>query len=281
MLTKKVFLAFLWLLSILGAIGLTASFTNSPTWIWETKPWVREIKHWPEPVVALVGDMPIYQSDIRDLFQRLPPVMQTAKRKSKSSAELLNIATITMLWREAAQSNGIFQSTYPSQHLEIDKDTILQTWVRENLFAREAEPTEAQIQSYIAQNPNLFTKRIIHYREDRYAGPVTGKLSQPKLISSRHGTFVYPGTINPPWAAVLLHVLPGQSTAIVPCYSNSPCRYTKEGKDDVKPALNANLAKQNARLQIMGKKQTDWLATYQKSHPVQIKRQDLIDKISL
>jgi hypothetical protein len=275
---KRIVLAFLWLISILGTAGLTAYVMNSPAWVWDTNSWVRRIKHWPEPVVALVGDMPIYQSDIRDIFDSLPPQSQDADRNSKASASLLNIAIYHYLWRDAALSYGIFQSTYPFVHLEHDKDAILQTWAREKLLSQDANPTESQIQSYIAQNPSLFTKRIIHYREDRYSSPTTGKLPRTRLIRTRHGSFSYPGTLNPSSLSLIVNLLPGQSTAIVPC-DTQVCRYTKEGKDEVKPAFTADRAKVNAKLQIMGKKEMEWLSTYLKLHPVKIKRQDLINNI--
>jgi hypothetical protein len=274
---KRIVLVFLWLISILGTAGLTAKLMNSPTWVWETKPWVRRIKHWPEPVVALAGDMPIYQSDLQNAFNSLPSRVQDNERKVMASKALLSMTVIPFMWRDAARSYDVFQSTYQSVQMENMKNTILKTLLDGQLFAGSAGPTEAQIQSFIAQNPDIFMKRTIHYREDLYSGSVVDKSSQHKLISSRRGSFVYPGMLNPSSLSLLLPLSPGQSTALVPCGTRL-CRYTKEGKDDVKQ-FDDTLAKQTAKYQILANKEADWLTHYRKSHPIQIKRQDLIDAI--
>ena len=65
---------------------------------------------------------------------------------------------------------------------------------------------------------------------------------------------------------------------MVPCNTDI-CRYTKEGKDEVKPAFDPNRAKQIAKFAMVAQEETDWLSSRQKSHPVKIKRQDLIDDI--
>ena len=268
---KKAGLALLWIISILGTMVLMAFFTRSTAWEWETNPWVRRIKHWPEPVVAFVGDVPIFQFDLWNIYEGLSPQLRDNFREQKASNALVKMTVDAFLWRGAAQSYGIFQSIYPSRHLEDAKNTISKTWLDEQIFTRNARPTESQIQSFIAQNPMIFTKRIIHYREDRYRGPT--------LISRRQGSITYPGSSSPAWLMVLLSLPAGrQSTALLPCDADL-CRYTEEGQVDVEPAFDADRAKLIAEFQIIDKKKTDWLTAYQKLHPVKIKRQDLIDKV--
>ena len=125
---KKAFLAFLWLFSILATADLTTYFTSSTAWVWETKPWIRRIKHWPEPIVAFVGNTPLYQSDIRNAFDGLPNHAPNVEQKMKSTV-MLRMTADTIMWRDAAQSFGVFQSIYPSQRLETEKNIILTTWL--------------------------------------------------------------------------------------------------------------------------------------------------------
>ena len=135
--TKKISLAFLWFISILATADLTAYVTNNPTWVWETKPWARRIKHWPEPVVALAGDMPIYQSDLRNAFENLPPQVQNAQRKSKASETLLNETVTPLLWRVAAQSSGILESTSTFKLMEGFKNSLLKPWIDKQTLRAE------------------------------------------------------------------------------------------------------------------------------------------------
>jgi hypothetical protein len=274
---KNSVLAFSWLISMLGTAALTMHFTSSSAWMWETKPWIRRIKHWPEPVVALVGDTPIYQSDLQNYFNGLTPQLQDTERKMKASTAVLNRATYAFFWLDAAQSYNVFQSTNIAQRLDNEKSNILIPLVSEQIFSQDADPTETQITSFVDQNPSLFIKRIIHYREDLYNGSLSEK-SSPRLIGSRHGSFTYPGTVNPPVLTQLVNRSPGQSTKLVPCNSNL-CRYTKEGTDVTEPAYDAERIKQIAKSQIIEERETEWLATYQRTHPVKIKRQDLIDNL--
>jgi hypothetical protein len=276
---KRIALAFLWLFSILSTADITAYVMNSPAWVWDTKPWVRRIKHWPEPVVALAGDMPIYQSDLQDIFDDLSPQLQDSERKMKASEALVNMTVTPLLWRIAAQSTGVLQSSSTYKLLENYKNNILKTLINKQLYTRQADPTEDQIQTFIDQNPSLFAKRVIHYRLDQYYAPLPGKSQRQTLVSSRHASFVYPGKFDPPDLSLLLPLSPGQSTSRYPCGPHHFCQYTKEGKDGVIPAFDMRRAEEIAKIQLKSKTETDWLSPYQKTHPIKIKRQDLINNI--
>jgi hypothetical protein len=230
MATKQIGLALLWLTSILGTVVLTVFFTGSACREWEDSPLIRKLTHWREPVVARIGDTPIFKSDLVATLNGLPEGRQEAMRKGQNINELVQLTINQYLWRKAAIERGALKSETYKARLETAESESAESWVAEDLLQHELAISEAEIEAFGRRDPKLLAEcHSVIFHVDRYVRhrrPGSRK-DAPVLLGSNDDNSVYYVGIPNPAPVDFVAGLPLQKpSALVPC-GKDLCRYTK------------------------------------------------------
>lgn len=261
------------------ATGCSSKSTINPieAWQWETSPWIRRLKHWNEPVVAHVGDMPIFQSDVMKVYKGLPPPALEMIKQDKEGKALVNMTIDEFLLRQAALDRGALQSDMVVARLNSVQSQVLDGWLFSQIPEMKHTFTDAEIHAFIAHNPNLFAaRRLITYRAEMYPAPPAGAhgaAARPDLhvpVKSQRASGVYfvKGQ-NASLMETLSRLAPGKSTAFLPCGPKNVCRYVKE-KDIPAPPPDPKQTREIAQAELTRQARSAWVKQYRQSQAITI-----------
>jgi hypothetical protein len=253
-----------------SALALILSGCSSREW--DDSPLIRKLKHWKEPVVAMIGDSPIFRSDLVTTYRGLPKDQQEAMQKDNDTNGLIQLTINQFLWRKVAMERGALKSGDYKAKLEAAESELAESWVTDELMNHELSVSEAEIQDFGRQDPkSIAESHFLTFRVDRYSKPKSRKKSPVLLRISDQSSNYYAGIPNPPPLDFVAGLSLNNPSEFVPC-GHDLCRYTKLG--DVITSPRGLQASHQLTLQ----KKAKWLNSYGDRQGVKIeKKVDLND----
>jgi hypothetical protein len=264
MIRRVPFIAF-----FLLALGLTGCSSSE----WDNSPLIRKLTHWREPVVARIGDVPLFKSDLVITYKGLPKDRQEAMQKNNDIDGLVQLAIDQYLWRKAAIERGALKSETYKARLETAESESAESWVAEDLLKHELAISENEIEDFGRRDPkSLAERRVIEYHVERYQKPKSRKKSPLLIGGYERGGDYYVGIPNPEPLNFIAGLPLDKPSALVPC-GHDLCRYTKTW-DMVDSPRGQQVTNKLAQ-----QKKEKWLNSYREKQRIKIEKPADLDGI--